>query len=94
MLIGYPTQPIMDSERNEASFKLSVTEYNKGCQNTHVFDCIGKERLAQRIVANVKEGKEIAIDGSLRNNDYEDGLGQCHTYTWIVVNDLFIIGKD
>ena len=94
MLIGFPTKPVMDSENKKARFKLSVKEdYKNGCGIVNVFDCVGYEKMAQRIVANVNEGKEIAIDGSLRNYDYQDRLGDTHTRTEIVLHDLFIIDK-
>ena len=94
MLIGFPTKPIMDSENKKASFKLSVKDDSKhSCGKSNVFDCVGYENMAQRIVAHVVEGKEIAIDGSLRNYDYQDRLGDTHTHTEIVLHDLFVIDK-
>ena len=94
MLIGYPSQPVMDSENKKATFKLTVKDDSKnGCQKVNVFDCAGYGNVAQRIVSQVNGSREIAIDGSLRNYDYQDRMGDTHTHTEIVVNDLFIIRK-
>lgn len=91
MLIGQPTQPVMNSEEKTASFKLAVAENNTGCAYT--FDCVAMEKVAQRVVQQVKEGVQIAIDGSLRNFNYCDRMGDTHTHTEIVVSDIFLIDK-
>jgi single-strand DNA-binding protein len=46
---------------------------------------------AERVEKNVRKGKRIAIDGSLRNNEWTDDKGQRHSVTEILVNDLFLI---
>jgi single-stranded DNA-binding protein len=38
-----------------------------------------------------EKGKRIAIDGSLRNNEWTDDKGQRHTVTEVLVKDLFLI---
>ena len=90
MLIGIPNQPLMLCE-SSASFKLAVRD-DKELQKNYIFDCIGYGTIAKRIVSKVKEGVELAIEGSLRNFNYEDGM-HTHTHTEIVVHDLFVIGE-
>lgn len=90
MLIGIPNQPLMLSEKT-ASFKLAVRD-DKEPQKNYIFDCIGYGTIAKRIVSKVKKGLELAIEGSLRNFNYEDGM-HTHTHTEIVVHDLFLIDK-
>lgn len=92
MLIGYPTQPKMDSGNRTASFNLSVKGEGKDKQKTYTFFCVGFDTVAQRIVANIKEGLQTAIDGSLRQFEYKDHNGY-HIQTEIVVHDMFIIDK-
>ena len=97
MLIGRPTKPVMNSEENQASFKLVVTDERKvdGCYttNTFRFDCVAKGKVAQRVVQKVEEGMRLAIDGSLRSYDYQDKVGDTHTHTEIEVFDIFLIDK-
>lgn len=98
MLIGIPTQPIMDTDKSEATFNLSVTESCKNERNewvreTYSFNCIGERNMAQRITQQVKKGNLIAVEGRLRNHDYKDLSGHTHTRTEVAVSDLFIIEK-
>lgn len=94
MLIGIPTRPVMNSEEKQASFKLTVNNiYNGGCPTTNTFDCVGHGEIAQRVVRTVIEGKQLAINGSLRNYDYQDRMGDTHTHTEIVLSDIFPIDK-
>lgn len=91
MLIGRPTKP-MAQEYKMATFKLIVRE-NNDSQKHYRFDCVAYGTAAKRVLSKVEEGMQIAIDGSLRNFDYEDRQGHTHTHTEIVVNDLFLIDK-
>ncbi len=91
MLIGYPTQPVMDSENRKASFQLVVTEWKNGSNIANTFDCIALNDMATRIVQRVVKKKRIAIDGSLRSYDYKDRLGDTHTKIEIEVSNLFVI---
>ena len=97
MLIGRPTKPVMNSEENQATFKLVVTDERKvdGCciPRTFRFDCVANGRVAQRVVQKVEEGIRLAVDGSLRSYDYQDKVGDTHTHTEIEVFDIFLIDK-
>ena len=90
LLIGRPKfNPIMNNEEHKASFKLVVPDGSTGCSYT--FDCVAMDKVAQKVVQQVKEGRRVAIDGSLRNYDYSDPTGYTHTHTEIVVCDIFLI---
>ena len=50
-------------------------------------------KVADRVERLVKKGLLIAIDGSLRNNEWTDDKGQRHYVTEVLINDLFPIEK-
>ena len=91
MLIGRPTKPMAHADKM-ATFKLIVMD-NNDQQKHYRFDCVAYGIAAKRVLSKVEEGMQIAIDGSLRNFDYEDIQGHTHTHTEIVVHDLFLIDK-
>ena len=94
MMIGRATKPVVDSERGQATFKLVVTEsFQKTCA-TNTFDCVATGNMVQRVARNVKQGQKVAIDGSLRNHDYTDRLGDTHTHTEIEIFDIFPIERN
>lgn len=94
MLIGRATKPIMDTERGQATFKIVVEDsVNKTCV-TNTFDCMARAERAQRVVRDIKQGQRVAIDGSLRNHDYTDRLGDTHTHTEIEIFDIFPIERN
>lgn len=94
LLVGRPTKPVMNSEEKQASFKIVVTnDFNSGCQTNNTFDCVAHGEKASRVVRSVQEGNLLAIDGVLRNYDYQDRLGDTHTHTEIEVSDFFLIEK-
>ena len=99
MLIGRPgAEPEIKTFNNnkKARFSLAVTENKKNANgewvnDTQWFPVIAWGPLADRVERNVKKGKRIAIDGSLRNNEWTDDKGQRHSVTAVWVNDLFLI---
>ena len=99
MLIGRPgADPEMKTFNNskKARFSLAVTENKKNANgewvsDTQWFPIIAWGPIADRVEKNVKKGKRIAIDGSLRNNEWTDDKGQRHSVTEVWVNDLFLI---
>ena len=99
MLIGRPgAEPEIKTFNNskKARFSLAVTENKKNANgewvnDTQWFPIIAWGSLADRVEKNVKKGKRIAIDGSLRNNEWTDDKGQRHSVTEVLVKDLFLI---
>ena len=102
MLIGRPgAEPEVKNLSNNnkvARFRLAVNEGRKNANqewvnDTQWFNIVAWGKNAERVENNVKKGLQIAIEGSLRNNEWTDDKGQRHTSTEIYVNDLFLIDK-
>ena len=99
MLIGRPgAEPEMKTFNNSkiARFRIAVNESRKNANgewvnDTQWFPVIAWGPIANRVEKNVKKGKRIAIDGSLRNHEWTDDKGRRHSVTEIWVNDLFLI---
>ena len=99
MLIGRPgAEPEIKTFNNnkKARFSLAVTENKKNANgewvnDTQWFPIIAWGAVADRVEKNVKKGKRIAIDGSLKNNEWTDDKGQRYSVTEVWVNDLFLI---
>ena len=102
MLIGRPgAEPEVKMFNNNkmTRFRLAVTESKKNANgewvnDTQWFPIVAWGPVADRVEKNVKKGKRIAIDGSLRNNEWTDDKGQRHTVTEVLVKDLFLIDWD
>lgn len=80
-----------------ARFRIAVNESyknanNEWVQNTQWFPCVGYANIADRIEKAVHKGTQIAIDGKLHNNEWDDDKGR-HCVTEIILNDLFLINK-
>ena len=101
MLIGRPgAEPEIRSFNNskKASFRIAVNEGHKNAngewvENTQWFPIVAWGSVADRIERYVKKGTLVAIDGSLRNNEWTDNKGQKHNVTEIWINDLFPLDK-
>ena len=101
MLIGRPgAEPEVKNfnDNKKARFNLAVTESKKNANgewvnDTQWFPIVAWGATAERVERNVKKGKRIAIDGSLRNNEWTDDKGQRHSTTEIWVNDLLLLEK-
>ena len=101
MLIGRPgAEPEIRTfnQNRVARFRLAVNEGRKNANgewvdNTQWFPAVAWGKVADRVEKSVKKGALIAIDGSLRNNEWTDGYGQRHIVTVILINDLFTIEK-
>lgn len=100
MLIGRPgAEPEMKSISNNqkvARFRIAVNETymksnNERVENTSWFNIVAWNATADRVMKTVKKGRLIALEGSLRNNDWKDKEGKLHSSSEIWVNDLFPI---
>ena len=103
MLIGRPgAEPevrMLSNNNKVARFRLAVEEShrnanNEWVNNTQWFNLVAWGFVADRVEKHVKKGKRIAIDGSLRNNEWTDDKGQRHSSIDVLVNDLFYIDWD
>ena len=99
MLIGRPgSEPEVKSFSNNkvARFRLAVDERRMNANrewvnDTQWFTLVAWGKVADRVERYVKKGMQVAIDGSLRNNEWTDDKGQRHSVTEVWVNDLFLI---
>jgi single-strand DNA-binding protein len=100
MLIGRPgAEPEIRNLSNNnkvARFSLAVDERrrnanNEWVNNTQWFNLVAWGAVADRVEKNVKKGKRLAIDGSLRNNEWTDDNGLRHSSIEVLINDLFYI---
>ena len=101
MLIGRPgAEPETRNFNNNkmARFRLAVTESHRNANNewvndTQWFPIVAWGKQAERVEKNVKKGLQMAIEGTLRNNEWTDDKGQRHSNTEVWINDLFLIDK-
>ena len=100
MLIGRPgAEPEMKNASNNqkvARFRLAVNEGRKNAnnewvENTQWFSIVAFGYQAERVEKVVRKGKQVAIEGSLRNNDWTDQNGIRHSTTEVWISDLFPI---
>jgi single-strand DNA-binding protein len=102
LLIGRPgTEPEVKSINNNnkvARFRLAVDERRMNANrewvnNTQWFTLVAWGKTAERVERYVKKGQQVAIDGSLHNNEWTDYKGQRHSNIEIWINDLFLMDK-
>ena len=102
MLIGRPgADPEMrnlNSNGKVARFRLAVNERRKNANrewvnDTQWFNMVAWGNLAERVENNVKKGMQMAIEGTLRNNEWTDDKGQRHSTTEIWINDMVLMEK-
>jgi single-strand DNA-binding protein len=101
-LIGRPgAEPEMRSFNNNmkvARFRMAVNERHRNANNewvtdTQWFPVVAWGAAADRVMKNVQKGKQVAIAGSLRNNEWIDEKGQRHLTTEVRVDDLLLMDK-
>ena len=102
MLIGRPgAEPetrTFNDNRIVTRFNLAVNNMRRNAKNEQVkdtqwFTVVAWDKTAERVALAVKKGKQIAIDGTMRNNEWTDDKGQRHSNIEVWVNDLFLIDK-
>ena len=101
MLIGRPgAEPEVKNfnDNKKARFSLAVTERKKNANgewvnDTQWFPIVAWGNAAERVERHVKKGLQIAIDGSLRNNEWTDDKGQRHSSIEVWINDLLLMEK-
>ena len=102
MLIGRPgAEPEVRNLSNNnkvARFSLAVDERRMNAprewvNDTQWFRVVAWGKTAERVENNVKKGLQIAVEGSLRNNEWTDDKGQRHSNIEVLINDLFLIDR-
>ena len=81
-----------------ARFRLAVNERkrnanNEWVDNTHWFPIVAWGNVADRVMKNVQKGRQVAVAGSLRNNEWTDDKGQRHSSTEVWISDVFLVEK-
>ena len=105
ILIGRPgAEPetrTFDDNHIVTRFNLAVNESHmnadhKRVNTTQWFTVVAWDKTAERVAQAVKKGKRIAIDGTLRNNDWTDQNGVRHNATEIHLNNFILLdwGKE
>ena len=102
MLIGRPgAEPEVKNLSNNnkvARFSLAVDERRMNANrewvnDTQWFRLVAWGKTAERVENNVKKGLQVAIEGSLSNNEWTDDKGQRHSNIEVLINDLFLIDR-
>ena len=101
MLVGRPgaePETRMFNKSKMTRFRLAVNERrrnanNEWVDNTQWFPVVAWGAVADRVENNVRKGQMVAIDGSLRNNEWTDDKGQRHLVTEILLHDLLPVEK-
>ena len=105
MLIGRPgAEPetrTFNDNRIVTRFNLAVNGTRRNANNEQVkdtqwFTVVAWDKTAERVALAVKKGKRIAVDGTLRNNEWIDKNGQRHLSTEIHMNNFILLdwGKE
>ena len=74
-----------ESYRNQKGEKITETQW-------HNIIIWGK--LAEVAEKYLKKGKQIAVEGKLETNSYEDKDGNRKFFTQVKVNDLLMLGQE
>ena len=98
-LIGRPgTDPELKTINNKkfVRFNIAVDDSYLNANreivsNTQWFTLVAWNKVAERVMKVVHKGKQIAVEGSLRNNDWTDSNGQHRYSTEINIDDIFVI---
>lgn len=100
MLIGRvgaePEIKVAGSNQKVARFRLAVNEGRMGAnqewiENVQWFSIVAFGQQAEHVEKVAQKGKQVAIEGSLRNNDWTDQNGVRHNTVEILVSSIFAI---
>ena len=101
MLIGRSGAEPETRTFNDTRFNLAVNGTRRNANNEQVkdtqwFTVVAWDKTAERVALAVKKGKQIAVDGTLRNNEWIDKNGQRHVSTEIHMNNFILLdwGKE
>ena len=101
-LVGRPgAEPEMRNLNNNskvARFRLAVSENRRNANNewvndTQWFSVVAWGKTADQVENNVHKGLQVAIEGSLHNNEWTDEKGQRHSNTEIWIHELLPIDR-
>ncbi len=88
----------LESGKTLAKFSLATNESYKNADGDKVTDTqwhniVAWGKTAEIIEKYISKGKEVAVEGRLRNRSYETKEGEKRYITEIVCNELLMLGK-
>ena len=91
---------IRETKNGKKMAKLSIATNEtyrdangKKVTDTQWHNAVAFGKTAEIIEKYLTKGKEVAIEGKLTHNAYEDKDGQKRYFTQVVINDLLMLGK-
>ncbi len=82
------------TEGGMAVCKFAIAQNDKakdGSETVHFYDCVAFRRLAENIAESVAKGDKLSVQGTLRQNRWEDKeTGQTRSRHEIVCNDAAV----
>lgn len=95
MLVGCAVSSTEQQEtedgRKVQRFVIQVISTINGERKSQVFEVVAYDNAIDCIERSVENSKLVAIDGYLRNNEWNDENGKYHCEIEIVVDDVFQI---
>jgi len=87
-----------ENNRVVMHFSLAVNDSyldanKKRVENTQWFPIVAWDKLAENMANMIKKGKQVAIEGSLRNRDWTDNDGVRHFVTEVYASNFFLIER-
>ena len=94
-LTADPTIRQSNSGKAIAGFSVAVDGYKDkdGNKQTDFIRCTAFGQVAEMLSRYWTKGKEIALEGNLRQNDYTDNNGAKHNSYQVVVNRVHFCGS-
>ena len=94
-LTADPTIRQSNSGKSIAGFSVAVDGYKDkdGNKQTDFIRCTAFGQTADMLARYWTKGKEIALEGNLRQNDYTDNNGTKHKSYQVVVNRVHFCGS-
>lgn len=94
-LTADPTIRQSNSGKSIAGFSVAVDGYKDkdGNKQTDFIRCTAFGQTADMLARYWTKGKEIALEGNLRQNDYTDNNGTKHNSYQVIVNRVHFCGS-
>ena len=94
-LTADPTMRQSNSGKSIAGLSVAVDGYKDkdGNKQTDFIRCTAFGQVAEMLSRYWTKGKEIALEGNLRQNDYTDNNGTKHNSDQVVVNRVHFCGS-
>lgn len=74
-------------------FNLAVSRGYKDKNETDFINCVVFGKIAENVAQYTSKGSKVAVEGSLRINNYTDKDGNKRSFTEIYVNNIEFLNK-